>query len=34
MMGWPSVELDDTDKEIKVVAELPGLDQNDIAIEL
>ena len=34
MLGWPSVELDETDKEIKVVAELPGLDQNDVAIEL
>src|SRR3954452_4063120 len=34
MMGWPSVELNETDKEVKVVAELPGLDQNDVAIEL
>jgi HSP20 family protein len=34
MLGWPSVELDETDKEIKVVAELPGLDQNDVMIEL
>jgi HSP20 family protein len=34
MMGWPSVELSETDKEVKVVAELPGLDQNDVAIEL
>jgi len=34
MMGWPSVELNETDKEVKVVAELPGLDQNDIALEL
>src|SRR3954453_20547835 len=34
MMGWPSVELNETEKEVKVVAELPGLDQNDVAIEL
>src|SRR4051794_38276552 len=34
MLGWPSVELDETDKEIKVVAELPGVDQNDVTIEL
>ena len=34
MMGWPSVELNETKKEVKVVAELPGLDQNDVAIEL
>ena len=34
MIGWPSVELNETDKEVKVVAELPGLDQNDVAPEL
>jgi HSP20 family protein len=34
MMGWPSVELNETEKEVKVIAELPGLDQNDVAIEL
>ena len=34
MRGWPSVELNETEKEVKVVAELPGLDQNDVAIEL
>lgn len=31
MMGWPSVELNETDKEVKVVAELPGLDQNELS---
>jgi len=34
MMGWPNVELNETEKEVRVVAELPGLDQNDVAIEL
>jgi HSP20 family protein len=34
MVGWPSVELNETDKEVKVVAELPGLDEKDVAIEL
>jgi HSP20 family protein len=34
MTGWPSIELNETEKEEKVVAELPGLDQNDVAIEL
>ena len=34
MMGWPSVELNETEKEVKVVAELPGLDQKDVEIEL
>jgi HSP20 family protein len=33
-MGWPSVELNETDNEVKVVAELPGLEQKDVAIEL
>jgi HSP20 family protein len=33
-MGWPSVEPNETEKEVKVLAEIPGLDQNDIAIEL
>lgn len=27
-------KLNETDKEVKIVAELPGLDQNDVAIEL
>lgn len=32
--GWPSVELNETDKEVRVVAELPGLEQKDVAVEL
>lgn len=28
--GWPSVEISETDKELRVTAEVPGLDQNDI----
>src|ERR1700712_162484 len=32
--GWPSVELNETDKEVKVVAELPGLEQKDVGVEL
>jgi len=34
LMGWPNIELDETDKEVKVVAELPGLDQKDVNVEL
>src|SRR4051794_28008920 len=26
-MSWPSVEVNETDKEVKVVAELPGLEE-------
>jgi HSP20 family protein len=31
---WPEVEVSETDKEVKVVAELPGLDQKDIEVSL
>ena len=31
-MGWPSVEVRDAEKEYKVVAELPGLDQRDLEV--
>lgn len=30
--GWPSVEVDETDQEYRVSAELPGLDQNDVEV--
>jgi HSP20 family protein len=33
-MIWPSVEVNETDKEVKVVAELPGLEEKDVAVEL
>jgi HSP20 family protein len=33
-MSWPHVELSETDKEVKVVAELPGLDEKDVQVEL
>ena len=33
-MGWPSVELNETDKEVKVIAELPGIEQKDVEVEL
>lgn len=31
---WPSLEVSETDKEIKVSAELPGLDDKDVRVEL
>lgn len=31
---WPSIEVDETDKELKVIAELPGLDERDVQVEL
>jgi HSP20 family protein len=33
-MGWPSVEVNETDNEVKVVAELPGLQEKDVNVEL
>ena len=32
--GWPHVEVSDNDDEVKVVAELPGLDEKDIDVSL
>ncbi|MDQ0134105.1 HSP20 family protein [Neorhizobium galegae] len=32
--GWPSVEISDTDTEIKVTAEMPGLEEKDIEVLL
>jgi HSP20 family protein len=32
--GWPNIEISETDKEMTVTAELPGLDEKDIGIEL
>jgi HSP20 family protein len=31
---WPSVEFSETDKEIRVTAEVPGLDEKDIEVLL
>jgi HSP20 family protein len=30
--NWPRVEVDDSENEVKIVAELPGMDQKDIDI--
>lgn len=32
--GWPSVEISETEKDIKVTAEIPGLDEKDIEVLL
>jgi HSP20 family protein len=31
---WPHVEVHETDKEVKVVAELPGVEQKDVEVSL
>ena len=33
-MGWPNIEVSETDKEVKVIAELPGLEEKDVEVEL
>ncbi|OSI78652.1 molecular chaperone Hsp20 [Bradyrhizobium canariense] len=33
-LGWPSVEVNETEKDVKVVAELPGLEEKDVNVEL
>jgi HSP20 family protein len=30
MAGWPSVEVSETDKDVRISAELPGLDDKDV----
>ena len=32
--GWPHVEVSETETEVKVIAELPGLDEKDVEISL
>jgi HSP20 family protein len=33
-VGWPNIEVSDTDQEMKVTAELPGLEEKDVEVEL
>jgi len=33
-MAWPHIEVSETDKELKVNAELPGLEEKDVEVEL
>jgi HSP20 family protein len=33
-MGWPTMEVSETDKEIRVTAELPGLEEKDVEVLL
>lgn len=32
--GWPSLEISDNDKEIRITAEVPGLEEKDIEVLL
>ena len=33
-LAWPNIEVSETDKEINVTADLPGLEEKDVAVEL
>jgi HSP20 family protein len=33
-MGWPQIDVDETGKEVRVTAELPGLDEKDVSLEI
>src|SRR6266403_5148044 len=33
-LGWPRIDVDETDKEVRVTAELPGLDEKDVSLEI
>jgi HSP20 family protein len=33
MAGWPSIEVIETDKDVRVSAELPGLEEKDAEVE-
>ena len=33
-VGWPSLEISETDKELKVSAEMPGLEEKDVEVLL
>jgi HSP20 family protein len=33
-LSWPNLELGETDKEVRIIAELPGLDEKDVDITL
>jgi HSP20 family protein len=32
-VGWPNMEVSETDSEVKVTAELPGLEEKDVQVE-
>lgn len=33
-VGWPNIEVSETGHEVKVTADLPGMDEKDVQIEL
>jgi HSP20 family protein len=33
-LGWPQIDIDETDKEVRITAELPGLDEKNVSLEI
>lgn len=33
-LGWPQLDIDETDKEVRITAELPGLEEKDVSLEI
>src|SRR5438874_6867680 len=33
-IGWPNIDVDDTEKEVRITAELPGLDEQDVELQI
>jgi HSP20 family protein len=33
-LGWPQTDVDENDKELRVTAEQPGLDEKDVSLEM
>ena len=32
--GWPQIDIDETEKEVRITAELAGLDEKDVSLEI
>jgi len=33
-LAWPNIEVSETDKDVKITADLPGLEEKDVEVEL
>ena len=33
-LSWPQIDIEETDKEMRITAELPGLDEKDVSLEI